>query len=274
MTKRTAFFISDSTGITAETLGESLLAHFDTIEFDKVILPYVDNGEKARLAVARINQAAAMDGVAPLIFDTVVDREIRAILAASHGFVVDLFATFLEPLERELNAPSNFTVGRGPVSATNNNLYSRRIEAVHYALDNDDGARLHRYDEAELILLGISRSGKTPTSIYLALQAGIFVANYPLTEDDLDQPRLPKLLEPFRARLYALTIKPDRLAAIRSERRADSRYASLKQCEDEVRLAEGLYRKLHIPFIDTTDISIEEIATRILADTGLRKYRK
>ncbi len=268
--KRTAFFISDSTGITAETLGRSLLAQFDDIEFVKTILPYIDGREKALEAVERINAAARADGAPPIIFDTIVDREVRDIIATSQGFLLDVFSTFLAPLEQALGTRSNFTVGRGPVS-TMDSGYKNRINAVHFALDNDDGARVGRYSDAELILVGVSRSGKTPTCLYLAMQMGIYAANYPLTEDDLDQRELPRPLREHRAKLYGLTIDPERLSAIRNERRANSRYASISQCEDEVRMAEGLFRKFGIPFISTTHISIEEIATKILVDMGLHQ---
>lgn len=267
--QRTAFFVSDSTGITAETLGQSLLAHFDTISFTKIILRYVDTEEKAQRAVERINQAALTDGVQPIIFDTVVDNSIRSIITASNGYTVDIISTFLAPLENVLGAKAKHTIGR-PQIATLDLQYRARISAVHYALENDDGAAVNRYDEAQLILIGVSRSGKTPSSLYLAMQAGIFVANYPLTDDDLDSHRLPAVLQPHQHKLFGLTIEPERLAAIRNERRANSNYASLTRCEDEIRMAETLFRRFNIGSIDTTHRSIEEIATKILMETGLR----
>lgn len=267
--KRSAFFISDSTGITAETLGQSLLAQFDNLELRRVILPYIDTPEKAHAAVERINRAALEDGAPPIIFDTIVDQRVRGIIAGSNGVLLDIFSTFLAPLEQALGTRSNYTVGRGHISTIDNG-YKNRINAVHYALDNDDGARINRYDQAEVILMGISRSGKTPTCLYLAMQTGAYAANYPLTDEDLEGSRLPRPLQAHRQKLYGLTINPERLAAIRNERRANSRYASINQCEDEVRMAEALFRRHQVPFIDTTHISIEEIATKILVDKGLR----
>lgn len=271
--KRSAFFISDSTGITAETLGQSLLAQFDNLEITRVILPYIDTPDKARAAVDRINRAAREDNAPPIIFDTIVDQQIRNIIAESGGVLLDIFSTFLAPLEQALGSRSNYTVGRGHIS-TSDNGYKNRIDAVHFALDNDDGARINRYDQAEVILLGVSRSGKTPTCLYLAMQTGVYAANYPLTEEDLEHSRLPRPLQPYRDRLYGLTIDPERLSAIRNERKANSRYASITQCEDEVRMAEALFRRNQISYIDTTHISIEEIATKILVDKGLRQHLK
>jgi regulator of PEP synthase PpsR (kinase-PPPase family) len=267
--KRTAFFLSDSTGITAETLGRALLAQFDNIAFDKIVLPFVDTTEKADIAVGRINDAAQRDGAPPIIFDTIINQQIRAIIATSNAVLLDIFSTFLSPLEQALGVRSSFAVGRGH-STSGDLMYQKRINAVQYALDNDDGARINRYDQAQLILVGVSRSGKTPTCLYMAMQHGVYAANYPLTEEDLESGELPKPLQPHRNKLYGLTIDPDRLAAIRNERRANSRYAHVGQCEDEVRMAVRLYERNQIRSINTTHISIEEISTKVLVDLGLR----
>lgn len=273
MTKRTAFFISDSTGITAEALGSSLLAQFEGLKFERIILPYIDNAEKARSAAEKIDRVAARDGSQPIVFDTIVNEEVRKVIKGSVGFTVDILSTFLTPLEEALGTKSSFTVG-GAHSVSNEPDYKHRIDAVNYALDNDDGAKIDRYHQAELILIGVSRSGKTPTSLYLALQAGVFVANYPLTEDDLDNGRIPKPLASFRDKLYGLTIEPERLSTIRTERRANARYSTLVQCEYEVRQAEIMFNRFGIPYIESTHASIEEIATRILVDAGLRGHSK
>ncbi len=269
--KRTAFFISDSTGITAEALGQSLLSHFDSIEFEKIILPYVDSEVKAQAAVLKINHAAQADAAQPIIFDTIVENTISEIIASSDGFMVDIFSTFLSPLEKALGCKSNYHVGRRQIASADKS-YTHRINAVNYALDNDDGARINRYDDAQIILVGVSRSGKTPCCLYLAMQSGIFAANYPLTEEDLDSRKLPAPLQQHQNKIYGLTINPERLSAIRNERRAGSRYASITQCEDEVRQAEAIFQRGTIPFIDTTHASIEEIATRILVGAQLRDH--
>ena len=268
--KRTAFFISDGTGITVEGLGHSLLAQFETIEFEHITLPYIDTLAKAADAVERINQACMTDGVRPIVFDTIVNKEIRDVIAGSEGFNVDVFDTFLAPLEQEFGHKSSYTVGKTH-SIHQNDTYSRRIEAVNYALDNDDGARTQRYDEADIILVGVSRSGKTPTCLYLALQYGVKAANYPITEEDMFDSKLPEALHPHRSKLFGLTIEPDRLALIRNERRPNSRYSSLKQCQMEVEEVEQLYHKERIPYLNSTECSIEEIATRIMMQTGLKR---
>lgn len=271
--RRTAFFISDGTGITAETLGNALLAQFDSIEFDRVILPYVDTAEQAREVVGRIDAAAAQDGAAPIIFDTIVNADLRKIIAGSRGELVDIFGTFLVPLERALGIPSSYAVGRSQISL-DDPQYKARINAVNFAMENDDGGKTRQYDQAEVILVGVSRSGKTPTSLYLALQFGILVANYPLTEEDLGELTLPKALTLHKHKLFGLTIEPQRLAAIREQRKPGSRYASVKQCEFELREVEALFRRHGIPFLDTTHRSIEEISTRILVETGVERRVK
>lgn len=268
--KRSAFFISDGTGITAENLGHSLLSQFASIEFEHITIPYIDSIEKAHEAVAHINKVAVQDGNSPIIFETIVDENIRKILAKCNGFNVDIFSTFLHPLEKELQTSSSYTVGKSH-AIVDESSYKIRIEAIHYALDNDDGARTRNYPDADLILTGVSRSGKTPTCLYLALQFGIKAANYPLTEDDLDDVKLPNALKENKDKLFGLTINPHRLTAIRNERKADTKYASARQCEMEVRAVQAIYNKFNIPHLDTTALSIEEISTRILAMTGIER---
>ena len=267
---RTAFFISDGTGITAEALGNSLLSQFESIQFNEVTIPYVDSQEKAQSAVDRINQTFEESGERPIIIDTIVDQDVRNVLATSNGFMLDIFTTFLKPLEKELRTDSSYTVGKSH-AITDDQSYKIRIDAVHYALDNDDGAFTRDYDSADVILIGVSRSGKTPTCLYLALQFGIRAANYPITEDDLEELRLPKLLRPYKNKLFGLTIEPERLAAIRTERKPNSRYASMRQCEAEVREAEGLYMREGIKHLNSTHHSIEEISTRLLEEAGISR---
>jgi regulator of PEP synthase PpsR (kinase-PPPase family) len=267
---RPVFFISDGTGLTAEGLGQALLSQFENITFEKTTLPYVDSVEKAKKAVVEINAAGDHSQTTPIVFDTIVNQEVRDVLAHCDGFLVDIFQTFLKPLERELNQSSSYSVGMSHAVAPDGQ-YSRRIDAVNFALDNDDGARIRYYDQADMILIGVSRSGKTPTSLYLAMQYGLKVANYPLTEDDLDDDALPETLRKYKNKLFGLTIDPERLQAIREMRRPDSRYASQKQCQYEVNEVESLYRRHAIPFLSTTERSVEEISARILQVTGKRK---
>lgn len=270
---RTAFFISDGTGITAEGLGRSLLAQFEDVEIRMITKPYIDTLDKAQALVQVIEATAVRDGEQPIIIDTIVDEAVRAVIREAIGFKVDIFSTFLKPLEEELGTRSSYSVGRTH-SIGRDDVYMDRIHSVHFALDNDDGARTHQYDKADVILIGVSRCGKTPTSLYLALQFGIRAANYPLTEDDQDEDgtlKLPRTLATYRHKLFGLTIDPRRLSAIRHERRPNSRYSSLDQCVQEVQQAEALYRQMHVPFIDTTRFSVEEISTRMIAETGLNR---
>ncbi|MDB9863425.1 kinase/pyrophosphorylase [Litorivicinus sp.] len=266
---RPVFFISDGTGLTAEGLGQALLSQFDAVTFDKKTLTYVDSLEKAKKAVAEINACGKKYQVIPIVFDSIVNQEVRDALALCDGFLVDIFQTFLKPLERELGRSSNYSVGVSH-SVAPDGQYNRRIDAVNFALDNDDGATIRYYDQADLILIGVSRSGKTPTSLYLAMQYGLRVANYPITEDDLNDDSLPRVLRKYKSKLFGLTINPERLQAIRAMRRPESRYASLKQCRFEVNEVESLYRHQAIPFLSTTDRSVEEISGRILQVTGKR----
>jgi regulator of PEP synthase PpsR (kinase-PPPase family) len=271
--KRTAFFISDGTGITAEALGQSLLAQFEKISFTKLTRPYIDSLDKAQAMVAQINQAAEADGERPIIFDTVVNQEIREVLATANAFMVDIFSTFLAPLESELTEHSSYSVGKSH-SIGHNSSYMERIGAVNFALDNDDGARTHYYDKADIILVGVSRCGKTPTCLYMAMQFGIRAANYPLTEEDMEHLQLPAALKAFKHKLFGLTIDAERLAAIRHERKPNSRYSSFAQCEFEVRAVENLMRKEGISFINSTHFSVEEISAKILVEKGVERRLK
>ncbi len=266
--KRTAFFISDGTGITAETLGNSLLSQFEGIQFRKITLPYIDTIDKARETVAQINRACEEDGEAAIVFDTIVDDAVNEELSRNRGYKIDVFSTFLKPLEKELRTHSSYSVGKTH-SISEMNRYKDRIDSVNFALDNDDGARTQQYDRADIILVGVSRCGKTPTCLYMALQFGIRAANYPLTDEDLESTQLPAPLQPYRNKLYGLTIDPFQLAAIRHERRPNSRYASLDQCDFEVRTVERMFKQHDLPSINTTNFSIEEISTRIMAHAGL-----
>jgi regulator of PEP synthase PpsR (kinase-PPPase family) len=267
---RTVFFASDRTGITAEALGLSLLTQFSGFHFHKRTLAFIDNREKALAAAAQIRQAGERDGQPALIFSTQVTDEYRDLLAASGGVMFDFFETFISKMEFTLHAKSSHAAGRSHGIHRESN-YSSRINSINFALSNDDGATTKHYDEADIILTGVSRSGKTPTCLFLALQYGIHAANYPLIEEDLDTHKLPKILQQHREKLFGLTLAPVRLHKIRSERRSNSRYASLDQCQREVRRAEEIYYSNHIPYLDTSQVSIEEIASIILDRTGLKR---
>jgi regulator of PEP synthase PpsR (kinase-PPPase family) len=268
-TKRTVFYISDGTGITAENLGHSLISQFDQVEFEHITMPYVDTTEKAVAAVTRINHSAINTHTRPLVFATLVNEELRKILSTVNAMYIDIFNTFIGPLEQELQTQSSYTIGRGH-GKHDENRYKARIEAIDFTLSTDDGSNIHRYSRADIILVGVSRCGKTPTCLYLAMQKGLLAANYPITEEDLQSHELPKSLLEYRQKLFGLTIAPMRLHEIRDKRRPDSHYAELEQCNYEVRQAERWFKEYHIPYISTTALSIEEIATKILAQTELK----
>jgi len=268
--KRSVFFVSDGTGITAETLGRSLLTQFEGILFQKTRLPFVDNPEKARMAVERINLAAQGDSARPLVFSTLINREVRDIVARSNGLVIEFFDTFTGTLEAELGVGASRVTGRSH-GIGSYDAYTARIGALNFALNNDDGATTRNYAMADVIVTGVSRCGKTPTSLYLALQYGIHAANYPITEEDLGTSRLPTALQPYRDKLFGLTIDPERLQQIRSERRPDSRYATLTQCRMEVAAVEEIYAREHVRFLNTTTMSVEEIAASIILQAGLKR---
>ncbi|CAM9169333.1 MULTISPECIES: posphoenolpyruvate synthetase regulatory kinase/phosphorylase PpsR [Acinetobacter] len=268
--QRSVFFISDGTAITAETLGHSLLAQFPNVKFDIHIIPYISSEEAATSVVAEINARALQDGEKPLVFDTLVDPYVREIINTANAVNLDVFEGLISKLSDELQVLPTTLVGQTH-AVTDTASYKARIDAVHFALDNDDGARTRHYDKADLILIGVSRSGKTPTSIYLSLQFGIRVANYPLTEEDLDDNRLPAVLRPHKNKLFGLMIDADRLVAIRTERKANSRYASFSQCQMELRAIEGIYISEGIKYLNVSEMSIEEISTRVLQMTGLKR---
>lgn len=268
MNHRTIFFVSDQTGITAETLGHSLMTQFDGLKFRSVTVPFIDNVDKAKETVGRINLTGEVEGAKPIVFATLVKDDIREVLRESNGLFLDFFDAFIGPLERELEARSTHTVGKAH-GVSNTTAYARRIDAMNFALDNDDGATTRDYGRADVILIGVSRSGKTPTCLYMALHYGIFPANYPLADEEFETGRLPAALEQYKDKLYGLTISPGRLQQIRTERRPNSRYASPQQVSFELRSAEGLFRKYGIPYLDTSECSIEEIASTVLHNKNL-----
>ena len=268
--QRSAYFISDRTGITAEMLGHSLLTQFDRVTFNELTLPFIDSVEKARAAVEQSNRQGAQDGVRPLVFSTLVHAEVSAVVGSADALFLDCFEVFIRPMEKELGVPASFAVGRSH-SADNIANYHHRIEAVNYSLAHDDGVSTRDLSDADVILVGVSRCGKTPTCLYLAMQFGIRAANYPLIPEDFSSMQLPSQVKPLRKRLYGLTIKPPRLQQIRNERRPGSAYATLANCEFEVREAEALMRQEGISYLDATSKSVEELATTILQEAKLAR---
>ena len=268
--KRSAYFVSDRTGITAEMLGHSLLTQLETVAFNEVTLPFIDTIDKARSAVEQINHQGVQDGTRPLVFSTLVHADVSAVVASAKALFLDCFEVFIRPMEMELGVPASHTVGRSH-SAIDFVNYHHRIEAVNYSLAHDDGVSTRDLSESDVILIGVSRCGKTPTCLYLAMQFGIRAANYPLIPEDFSSMQLPSQVKPLRKRLYGLTIRPARLQQIRNERRPGSTYATLANCEFEVREAEALMRQEGIPYLDVTSKSVEELATTILQEAKLAR---
>ena len=270
---RTVFFLSDHTGISVETLANALLAPFPQIDFLRHSLPFIDTIAKAEEARELIRSNHELTGLAPIVFSTLTDPVIRAITRQTDALCFDFLETFTAPLEKFLAVKAvheDIKVhGLGQV-----NHYDDRIDAINFTLAHDDGVDARRLKDADIIMIGVSRAAKTPTCVYLAVQYGIRAANFPITEDDLELKRLPDSLKGLTSKLFALTIDPIRIQQIRQERRPDSRYSSLAQCQFEVRQAEKLYKNLNIPFLETTHLSIEELSAKIIQMTGISRHKR
>lgn len=264
MSDRTVFFISDGTGITAETMGNSILAQF-AIKPRHVRRPFIDTVDKAHQVVREINSTGVREGKRPVVFITMANDDVLEILKTCQGRVFDVIQTFVAPLEEEFNMKSNHRVGRFSDPSVDRE-YNDRIEAINFALEHDDGQSSRNLELADVVLVGVSRCGKTPTSLYLAMQHGIKAANVPLIPEDFDRGFLPTMLKPYKKKCFGLTIDPERLSQIRNERRPGSRYASLQNCRLEVNQAESMMRREGIAWLSSTHKSIEEIATTILRD--------
>ncbi|NYT57695.1 kinase/pyrophosphorylase [Alcaligenaceae bacterium] len=270
LTERTVFVVSDSTGITAETFSNSVLSQFDQFSFQAIRIPYIDSVEKAEAAAVRINRCAEEQNAPPLVFSTLVNPEVSLSIREANCTFLDLFSTFVQHIETALGVKSSHSVGRSHMGGMSKQ-YNNRIEAINFSLAHDDGQFIHGLEQADVILVGVSRCGKTPTSLYLAMQYAVKAANFPLIPEDFDRGSLPATLAPYRKKLFGLSIQPERLAEVRNERRPNSQYSSIRQCRDEVAEAERLMRMEDIPWLSTTTRSIEEISTKVLDEVGLNR---
>lgn len=270
--KRTVFFVSESTGITAEAMGHSLLSQFEGVDFERVYMPFINTEQRARALLEVIQEAADRDGARPIIFSTMLDEQVREVIQTGNGYFLELFDVFMEPLSRELGLPPSRKSGRSH-AITEPTTYIKRIDAINFAMSNDDGVRPDNFYRADVVLLGVSRSGKTPTCIYLAMHYGLMAANYPITEEDFEKGDLPREIYDVKEKVYGLMIDAQRLHLIRSERRAGSEYASLKRCQDDIRRAQVMFQRLGVRVLDTTSQSIEEIASHILKAVKLKQRR-
>ncbi|MDH3325920.1 MAG: kinase/pyrophosphorylase [Gammaproteobacteria bacterium] len=270
--KTTAFFLSDRTGITVETLGHTLISHFDTMEFTQIQRPYLHSPKEVAKVAKEIENISKNSSLPVLVFSSLVSAESRALLQNCNCVLFDIYNMFIEPMEKSLKIESSHQAGLSHAMGTFDN-YKHRIDALNFTLENDDGENSNNYQMADVIIIGVSRTGKTPTSLYLALNYEIRTANYPLITEDLSSEKLPAILTKFQDKLFGLTINPVRLHHIRQERRANSKYSELSQCQYEIRTAEVLYKKYNIPFMDTSTMSIEEIATSILHSKKIQRQR-
>jgi regulator of PEP synthase PpsR (kinase-PPPase family) len=267
MPNPTVFFVSDGTGITAETFGNAILAQFE-VKFRHIRIPFVDSEDKAHQAVRQILHTGEVEGRKPIVFTTLVNMEVLSVIlegCQDKTMLMDMFSIFVNPLEKELGIKSNHRVGRFS-DASKSQEYRDRIEAINFSLAHDDGQLNRDLELSDVILVGVSRSGKTPTSLYLAMQHGLKASNYPLIPEDFERRQLPPALMPHKKKIFGLTIQPERLSEIRNERRPDSKYASLQNCRHEVAEAEAMMRRAGIRWLSTTHKSIEEIATTILQE--------
>ncbi|AFZ83643.1 PEP synthetase regulatory protein [Candidatus Kinetoplastibacterium blastocrithidii TCC012E] len=266
--ERTVYLVSDSTGITAETFSNAVLSQFDTIKFKQIHLPFIFSIEKAKEVVNRINQNALDTGNPPIVFSTLVNHEIMNTVRSANGIFLDIFGTFVSNIEQLIGHKSNNSIGRSH-NVTNTEKYRNRIDAINFSLSHDDGQFVHQLNQADVILVGVSRCGKTPTSLYLAMQYAIKAANFPLTPDDFERNTLPSTIIPYRNKIFGLSIHPERLSEVRNERRPNSSYSTIEQCRYEVTESEKMMRRDGIPWLSTTTKSIEEIATTVLHEIGL-----
>lgn len=267
---RDVFYISDGTAITAETLGHAVLGQF-SLDLQQTTLPFVESTERAKQVKNIINQSNEKYGIQPLVFYSMVVPEIKQIIEQANALFYDVLKVLVEPLERDLAIKATPQLQRSHSINKDSASYHNRIAAIEYTLAHDDGISLNHLEQADIILLGVSRCGKTPTSLYLAMQFGLRAVNYPFIADDMSALKLPKAIEPYRFKTFGLTIDIERLVAIRNERLADSNYASPEQCQDELQKVEAMFRREAIPYLNTSSLSVEEISTRLLSMSGLKR---
>ncbi|MEI5676097.1 MULTISPECIES: pyruvate, water dikinase regulatory protein [unclassified Nocardioides] len=256
------FFLSDSTGISAETMGNALLIQFPDTRFERTLIPFIHTVDDARRVVAQLDEA--MDGpITPLVFCTAATDEVRAELHQTRAPLIDFFEMHMAKVETIIGQQGVREAARlhgvGDIKR-----YNSRMAAVEFTIEHDDGQSLRALEKSDVILLAPSRCGKTPTSMYLALQHGLFVANYPLVDEDLEADDLPEPVQPYLERCFGLVTTVDRLSRVRNERRPNSRYASPEQCRWELRRAGELFKAHRLPVIDSSAKSVEEISALIL----------
>ncbi|KAB2113205.1 posphoenolpyruvate synthetase regulatory kinase/phosphorylase PpsR [Vibrio alginolyticus] len=267
---RDVFYVSDGTAITCETLGHVVLGQFPFIPNEKTF-PFVESQDKATDVVKEIETSYQRNGVKPLVFFSIVVPKVREMLLEAPAYSYDVLESIVQKVQDDIQMAPKPKLQRSRSVGKDSDTYFDRIAAIEYTLAHDDGITLKGLEQADIILLGVSRSGKTPTSLYMAMQFGLRVVNYPFIAEDVKMMRLLPEFEIHRHKLFGLTIDPERLTEIRENRLSGSDYASTEQCKLELDTVEALFRREAIPYINTSSLSVEEITTRILEKAGMKR---
>ncbi|ENI4127611.1 kinase/pyrophosphorylase [Vibrio fluvialis] len=267
---RDVFYVSDGTAITCETLGHVVLGQFSFVPNEKTF-PFVETDDKLSELIKQIEHSFQRNGVRPLVFFSIVIPEFRSRLLNAPAHCYDVLESIVQRVKDDIQMEPTPKLQRSRSVGKDSNTYFDRIAAIEYTLAHDDGISTKGLDQADVILLGVSRSGKTPTSLYMAMQFGLRVVNYPFIVDDIRALKLLPEFEIHRHKLFGLTIDPERLTEIRENRLSGSDYASTEQCQTELATVEALFRREAIPYINTSSLSVEEISTRILEKAGLKR---
>ncbi len=266
--RKRVYFVSDHTGVTAEVVGQSLLSRFDHVNIETHTKPFVSTVERAHEVAGEFRALPEP----PIVFSTVTDPEVRRLIGESAAVHFDVFEPYMGKLEAALGHSAARVVGAAH-SIRDLARYQARIDSVEFALTTDDGSNVKRYVKADVIMVGVSRVGKSPTCLYLAMTYGVRASNFPLVEEDLETEALPRALAAHRSKLFGLTIEPRRLHELRTKRSPGTSYASLERCEFETRRAERLFRHHNVPFLDTTNVSVEELASQVLQRSNVERHR-
>lgn len=261
------YYISDSTAILVKNLGHSLICQFPEINFIEEKFPFVNSVKEAQKVLAHILKRSG--GRQPIVFSTIMNEDVRNVFNNSEIEFIDAYGHFLTRLEDCLEATALRVAGY--YRTTTEVDLAKRAENINFSLEHDDGTGLDGYPAADVILLGISRTGKTPISVYLATQMGLKAANFPLIDKYLTEYRLPDQIVRSKHKAVGLTTTPELLSSIRERRLPGSNYARLSTCLEEMDQADKIYKKYKIPTISSAGKSIEEIATQVSQELKLSK---
>lgn len=265
------YYVSGSTALLAEDVGKALLCQFQEISFNEEKIPFIKTRAAAEKAMKHILEQSG--GVRPLVFCTIMDAGIKKILDSPEVEFFDVFGNVLDRLENCLETKALRVPGYS--RNIDDITLAKRVEAIHFSIEHDDGTRSREYDEAEVILLGVSRSGKTPVSVYLATHMGIKSANFPLTSEHLDSYELPPEIVRNRKKVVGLMTSPGLLHKIREQRYSGSTYAKLSTCATELNQAKEIYLRYGIQSLETDGKSIEETSVQVtqLVDIPRKQWR-